>query len=181
MDYQPEPSPRPAFFQAMRDRVSMPGIFLAVVGVLNLVIAGVLIVQSVQLQKIPVAEFEKAIEQGQKDWNEQQKEGWKELQRQGWTPAKLQDAMIKGGLAWGAVAALVGFLGLLGGIRMAGLRSYGLAILAAVLTAIPVLSPCCLLGQVVGIWALIVLLNSDVHAAFKTRANRLPPDEGMMR
>jgi len=54
-------------------------------------------------------------------------------------------------------------------------------VLGAILTAIPILSPCCLLGQIVGIWALVVLFNSDVHAAFKTRSGASPPDEGMLR
>ena len=100
MDYQPEPAPRPASFQAMR-RVSMPGIFLAVVGVLNLIMAVLLIVQGVQLQKLTLADFEQKFEEAQKDWNEQQKEGWKELQRQGWTFSKMQDIGVKAFLGLG--------------------------------------------------------------------------------
>jgi hypothetical protein len=183
MDYQPEPAPRPAPYQLARERASLPGIFLAVVGGLNLVIGGILLISGVQIQKLPPDEFRRAFEKAQEDWSETQKEQWKELERQGWTIDKLRDVSIKGCIGWGVVGLVTGLIGLLGGIRMAGLRSYGLAVFGAILSAIPVISPlgCCLIGEVVGIWALVVLFSSDVHAAFKSRASPLPPDEGMLR
>lgn len=45
-------------------------------------------------------------------------------------------------------------------------QSYPLAITAAVLSSIPCIGPCCCLGMIPGIWSLIVLLSSDVRAAF---------------
>jgi hypothetical protein len=50
---------------------------------------------------------------------------------------------------------------------MISLRNYGLAMTSAVLTVIPCVTPCCLLGQAAGIWALVVLMNNDVRAAFR--------------
>lgn len=60
-------------------------------------------------------------------------------------------------------AALIAF----GAWRMKELKSYGLAMTAAILAMIPCFtSCCCLLGLPVGIWAIIVLLDKDVKAAF---------------
>jgi hypothetical protein len=39
---------------------------------------------------------------------------------------------------------------------------------------------CCLVGEVVGIWALVVLFNTEVSAAFRSNAGP-PPEEGMLR
>jgi hypothetical protein len=53
-----------------------------------------------------------------------------------------------------------------GAMKMKKLESYGLAMTAAILSLIPCLSICCILGIPFGIWALVVLLNADVKAAF---------------
>ncbi|MCY2959510.1 MAG: hypothetical protein NTY35_05030 [Planctomycetota bacterium] len=60
-------------------------------------------------------------------------------------------------------AALIAF----GAWRMKEMKSYGLAMTASILAMIPCFtSCCCLLGLPAGIWALIVLLDKDVKAAF---------------
>jgi hypothetical protein len=58
---------------------------------------------------------------------------------------------------------------ILGGVRMLSLKSYGLAFLASVTAAVPCVSliACCGVGEIVGIWALVVLLQPDVRAAFR--------------
>lgn len=61
-----------------------------------------------------------------------------------------------------AMAGLVFF----GALKMMKLEMYGLAIAASVIAMIPCVSPCCLLGLPIGIWALVVLLNQEVKAAF---------------
>lgn len=53
-----------------------------------------------------------------------------------------------------------------GGIWMKNLRSYGLAMAASILAMVPCFSPCCLLGLPIGIWALVVLSEPGVKAAF---------------
>ena len=68
-----------------------------------------------------------------------------------------------GGILW----LLLSLIALIGAIRMISLRNYGLAMTSAIVTVIPCVTPCCLLGQAAGIWALIVLLNNDVRAAFR--------------
>jgi hypothetical protein len=69
----------------------------------------------------------------------------------------------------GLVALLIAILIIVGGLKMRGLAAHGLAVFAAVLALIPCIScaGCFGLGQVAGIWALIVLLNPDVKAAFR--------------
>jgi hypothetical protein len=56
-----------------------------------------------------------------------------------------------------------------GGMRMLKLRSYGLAVFASVLAAIPCISPmgCCGVGEGAGIRSFVVLMNADVRSAFR--------------
>ena len=45
-------------------------------------------------------------------------------------------------------------------------RMYALAVMAALVAMVPVVSVCFVAGLPVGIWALVVLLRGDVRAAF---------------
>lgn len=70
----------------------------------------------------------------------------------------------------GVVSSLIGigvggFI-IYGAMQMKNMSNYGLALAASILVMIPCMSPCCLLGLPVGIWALVVLLNQDVKRAF---------------
>ncbi len=77
-------------------------------------------------------------------------------------------SMMSGGMGVGlsivglAMAGLVFF----GASKMMKLEMYGLALTASIIAMIPCISPCCLLGIPIGIWALVVLLNQEVKAAF---------------
>jgi len=53
-----------------------------------------------------------------------------------------------------------------GAYKMKNLQSYGLACVAALLVAVPCISPCCVLGLPVGIWALVVLMSEEVKRSF---------------
>lgn len=70
----------------------------------------------------------------------------------------------------GVVSAMIGLaigvVVLLGALKMKEARSYGFALVAAILAMIPCISPCCCLGLPFGIWALVVLVKPDVKAAF---------------
>jgi predicted PurR-regulated permease PerM len=68
------------------------------------------------------------------------------------------------------VAAAVGVLTIVGGVKMRNLRGRGLAMTGSVLSMIPCLSGCCIVGLPVGIWALVVLNNPDVRAGFAATA-----------
>jgi DNA-directed RNA polymerase subunit RPC12/RpoP len=61
----------------------------------------------------------------------------------------------------------VGILMIIGGLKMKKLESYGLCLTAAIIAILPCFTPCCCLEIPFGIWALVVLLNSQVSAAFK--------------
>jgi hypothetical protein len=55
-----------------------------------------------------------------------------------------------------------------GGLQMMKLRSWPIALIAAILGMIPCFSSCaCLFGIPVGIWAIVVLANSEVKQAFQ--------------
>ena len=80
-------------------------------------------------------------------------------------------------------AAALGVLGLtldtfvlIGGLRMNSLRGRTLAMVGAICAIIPANS-CCCVGMPIGIWALIVLTNADVKAAFEAnkRLGQSPP------
>jgi hypothetical protein len=51
-------------------------------------------------------------------------------------------------------------------LRMRELASYPLALAACVISVVPCLSPCCLLGIPFGIWGLIVLHDREVRPFF---------------
>lgn len=62
-------------------------------------------------------------------------------------------------LAFGAVV-------LVGGLKMMKFESYQLAIVSSVMALVPCVSPCCLIGLPVGIWALVVLAKPEVKVLF---------------
>lgn len=62
---------------------------------------------------------------------------------------------------------LISGLGLYGSIQMLKLRSYGLAMTAAIIAVIPCFGPCCCLGIPFGIWALVVMNQPNVKLAFR--------------
>jgi len=71
-----------------------------------------------------------------------------------------------------AAAVLIG----MGALRMKSLQSYGLALTASILAMVPCVgtsSCCCVIGLPIGLWALIVLMDKDVKAAFG--ASQPPP------
>lgn len=81
---------------------------------------------------------------------------------------QMNDIMSAGplGLIMNVVAVGIGGVILFGGIRMKELRSYPLALTASILSLTPCLNSCCCIGIPIGVWALVVLLNSDVKQSF---------------
>lgn len=68
---------------------------------------------------------------------------------------------------WGLVLLIASAFVLYGSIQMKNLQRYGTARAAALISVIPCIGPCCLLGIPFGIWALVVLNKPEVKAAFK--------------
>ena len=70
------------------------------------------------------------------------------------------------GIVSGIVAIAIAGLILYGALRMKKLEGYGWAIAASILALVPCVSPCCLVGAPVGIWALVILAKPEVKSAF---------------
>jgi hypothetical protein len=77
--------------------------------------------------------------------------------------------MMSGGI--GIVTSLIGLamavVVFMGASKMKNLQNHGFALAAAVIAMIPCVSPCCILGLPIGIWALVVLLKPEVKGAFQ--------------
>lgn len=65
------------------------------------------------------------------------------------------------------IGMIVSAVVLFGALKMRQGESYGLAMTASVLTCIPCIAPCGLLGMPAGIWGLIVLMDEEVKRAFR--------------
>jgi hypothetical protein len=173
MSYDPDlPSdadvPPPGDAAGARKRVQVPAILLIVVGVLNVLMAFFPVQWGLGVGRATPEELAKAEEDMKKNNPEQYKQ-WQEAKKQGWTLEGIMRGMLIFFYSWSGVDFLAGLLTIAGGVRMLALRSYGLAVFAALLAAIPFVScsGCFLLGEAVGLWALIVLMNGDVRAAFR--------------
>ena len=70
------------------------------------------------------------------------------------------------GVVFGIIALLVSGLIFYGALKMKKLESYGLAMAASIVAMIPCVSPCCLIGLPIGIWAVVVLSKPEVKDAF---------------
>ena len=69
-----------------------------------------------------------------------------------------------------SIRIVIGILLVLGAAKMRALQGYGLAMTAAILSIIPFCPNECCCTLPFGIWALIVLLNADVKRAFSIMA-----------
>ena len=64
------------------------------------------------------------------------------------------------------IGILVSVLILFGAIKMKQLENYGLAMAASIIAMIPCISPCCIIGLPIGIWAVVILSKPEVKSAF---------------
>lgn len=71
------------------------------------------------------------------------------------------------GIVSALVALAIGVVILMGALKMKSLTSYGFAMTASILAMVPCLSPCCLVGLPIGIWAVVVLNDPVVKSAFR--------------
>lgn len=71
------------------------------------------------------------------------------------------------GIVTGLFGLAIGALIIYGAWKMRNLEGYGLAMTASILAMVPCLSPCCLIGLPFGIWAVVVLSDASVKAAFR--------------
>jgi len=151
-------------------RVQAPAIALIVVGGLNLLVAllqvfGTLwiIVQPADAPRKQLEALEKSGLLPKEFTNAMQE------QQQNKSPEEEKITSVIQNIVFSALMMVVAILTMLGGFRMKYMRSYALSIVGAISAAIPCLScgGCCGFGEIVGIWALIVLLNEQVKTAFR--------------
>jgi hypothetical protein len=169
MSYMPDEGGRlDVDVERARAKTNAPGLFLIVVGVLNLLGAlGWLGFAYVMTTPTGAQALDQALQQNP--------EYRKQLEDAGMSKEDLLKTYQTMFGVSGGVTFLASLLTIFGGARMRSLRSYGLAVLGAVVAAIPWVSSTgfCCLGEIAGIWAIVVLLNSDVRAGFSAvSANR---------
>jgi hypothetical protein len=153
--------PAPGRRDGAAERVKGPAVFLIIVGILNLLLACGMLVGGMMFRSIPDEQFREMFE---KSLPPEQKQVW---EKQGLTPEALKAIYAEGCTYWGVAAVLAGAVILFGGARMLVLRSYGFAVVSALVALVPGLACCCGLSQGIGIWALVVLFSPDVREAFR--------------
>ncbi len=168
----PPPGRDPA---AIKARVRAPAIFLIVVGVINLLLALYQLASGVMiLMKSPADIHKESVEITKTfvDFVIKDPDTAKKVmdQAENQDPKAQYNQALMEGFGSGIVFTILSLLVLFGGFRMMALRSYGLAVTGAIIAAIPIIScpgACCFIGEIAGIWALIVLLNGEVRSAFR--------------
>ncbi len=141
------------------ERTSLPGLFLIAAGVLNGLGGLILLQTAVQFHRMPPALLRDYIPNAQ----------LAEVDRQGHSLEELRANFVTLFIAWGVIALVAAFPTLYGGVNMRSLNYYGLAMAGAVVAALPGVSPlgCFGPGEIVGVWALTVLMDREVRAAFR--------------
>jgi hypothetical protein len=147
------------WFDEARRRVQTPATIMLVFGLISVFLA----VISLALDLVSPDTTHRPIY----DWMADMQKNQPANQRQPMPPYEewLKQQQIQG-IASAAVSLICSFLIVLGAGKMKQLRGYGLAVTASVLSMIPCTNSCCCLATPFGIWALVVLLNSDVKLAF---------------
>ncbi len=139
-----------------KDRCYVPGILLVISGIVGLVcnVGGGLVTAGVYLgaQEVVMEEFRKDPDQVE-NLTEEEARG-------------VMNLLGYGGLV-AAAGGLVGILIVIGGVQMIRVRGWVIALLGALLSMVPCVQGCFILGVPIGIWCLVVLMDSSVKQAFK--------------
>ncbi len=72
-----------------------------------------------------------------------------------------------GGFIGSAIGLLADFLVILGAISLQRLRNFPLAMTGMIVSLIPCLSPCLVMGMPFGLWGLVVLFSNEVREEFQ--------------
>lgn len=172
-DYDPPPRRSPEeLIRNARARLAAPGTLLVVAAVVMLLLwlGSVGLLASGYDTGVATAQFMADL-QPPGPAKQQLEQQVQQLQGRDRTREYIQGAAVA------AVNLPVTLVILVGGLRMKRVRSYGLSLAAAICGMIPVVNPCCCLGLPFGVWALVVLLNPDVKAAFAANRSAGRPPE----
>jgi hypothetical protein len=160
--YVPDVPPLRADDAVVKARVQGPAIGLIIVGVINLLLGllagGVGAVYAAMPQDMLEQEVAK-----------QNPAALQQLKQSGMSIRDIVNFYVYGGFSGAALGLVTAVLAIVAGVRMLSLKSYGFSVFTSVLLAIPIIScsGCCGLGEGIGIWALVVLMNEEVKAAFR--------------
>ena len=77
-----------------------------------------------------------------------------------------QIGQVVGGLAGGSIGIVMDILVILGAYNLMNLKKYSMAMTGAVIACIPCCGPCFVLGIPFGIWALVLLKNTEIKPHF---------------
>ena len=157
-DYEDRTDSRTARIRRARDRVSLPAIFLLIVGLICLawnvmaigllwmapdtVVRGKYDLMKDMFPQQPLPPYEEYVKQEQ-----------------------VQQSVMY------SIRIVVAILIVVGAMKMKAVNGYGLAMTAAILSVIPACPNECCCTLPFGIWALVVLLNADVKRAFSMSAS----------
>jgi hypothetical protein len=141
---------------AARGRVTGPAIVLIIGGILNLLFGTYFVINAWFTYQLPPEDYERTMDAIQPGKVQQLKKQNVDMQTLGvWINSILA-----------ILTLLAGVIMVAGGGFMLALKMWGLAVFASILALISPGGCCCILGLVGGIWGLVVLLNSEVRAAF---------------
>lgn len=173
--------PRKDTTAAAKSKVGVPSTLILVCGILNLLaclgyggLTGYIGIQDADKMKADqvraltdARDNARKMDGGFKDIMVQTTEkALADIQQRDASGIKMQAVLQNGGSA--VYLLLASLLQIFGGLRMAALKSYPLAMLASIFTILPCSLPgCCGLGQLAGIWGMVVLFNNEVKSAFK--------------
>ncbi|MFO0880454.1 MAG: hypothetical protein U0840_24175 [Gemmataceae bacterium] len=161
----------PVYSTPIRDRVQLPALFLIAIAVLNVLVSFYTGFETTRALVTPADKlYNDAVENANRlgdAFPTLKKQMGEAMEKQ--TPEGLRTQVI---LQFGIptiVILMTSLLMLFGGVRMMQLRSYGLCVLVSILAATPCISPmgCCCMGNIAGIWSLIVLLSPEVRSSFQ--------------
>ncbi len=163
--YPPEPP-------AIRDRTAIPGMLLLIVGLLNLLFPlrlAFVAIQTAQMTDEQMEQMEQNLEQNleQLRQNPSFREALEQFQVP--PPEELRRRTLLSCSVWAGISLVAALLVIVAGLRMRALRSFGLVVMGALTACIPCVtcSGCCGLGEIAGVWALVVLFNPEVRQAFR--------------
>lgn len=162
--YRDDDRPR-ADREAARRRVATPAILLIVFGLIAVFVEAGSLIATFTAPNILGDQFKKFIDDMPPGPDKQQMQADFEKDKDDFrldTPTNI------GGTIVGLVLSLAM---LVGGFTMKSMSSYGLAMTGAVCAIIPCVNGCICLAMPIGLWAVIVLANSDVKAAFNRSAS----------
>jgi hypothetical protein len=154
-----------------KQRVQAPAIALIVVGLVNLLVTILQVGLTIWMAVIPAQQLQQMVKDRLAIAEQSglvTPEMRKNLEENWSNPDAAKASSLSQNVISSLLTALLMVLTLIGGIRMRSLHSYGLSVAGAISAAIPCItcSGTCCFGEIIGIWALVVLLNADVKAAF---------------